>query len=129
MRSWLLRRRSSSWRVASRPSMLRASTRLNCPALGASTPFLCDLPSFMDAPIGRKRQAGHVPCAAGDARHQAPGHRTIEGTMLSTQDNEYLTRIGPGTPMGDLMRQYWIPALRCDELPEPDCPPVRVKLL
>ncbi len=49
--------------------------------------------------------------------------------MLSKQDNEYLTRIGPGTPMGDLMRQYWIPAVKSDELPEPDCPPVRVKLL
>jgi phenylpropionate dioxygenase-like ring-hydroxylating dioxygenase large terminal subunit len=31
--------------------------------------------------------------------------------------------------MGDLMRQYWIPAVRADELPSPDCPPVRIKLL
>jgi len=31
--------------------------------------------------------------------------------------------------MGDLMRQYWIPAIRSDELPAPDCPPLRVKLL
>ena len=31
--------------------------------------------------------------------------------------------------MGDLMRQYWIPALRSDELPSPDCPPLRVRLL
>ena len=31
--------------------------------------------------------------------------------MLSVQDNELLCRVGPGTPMGDLMRQYWIPAL------------------
>src|SRR5215468_4683765 len=49
--------------------------------------------------------------------------------MLNRQDNEYLTQIGPGTPMGDLMRQYWIPAVRSDELPGPDCPPLRVKLL
>ena len=49
--------------------------------------------------------------------------------MLSKEDNEYLCRIGPGTPMGDLMRQYWIPAVRSDELPSPDCPPLRVKLL
>jgi phenylpropionate dioxygenase-like ring-hydroxylating dioxygenase large terminal subunit len=49
--------------------------------------------------------------------------------MLSKQDNEYLCRIGPGTPMGDLMRQYWIPAIRSDELPSPDGDPLRVKLL
>ncbi|HLF79598.1 MAG TPA: Rieske 2Fe-2S domain-containing protein [Dehalococcoidia bacterium] len=49
--------------------------------------------------------------------------------MLSREDNELLCRIGPGTPMGDLMRQYWIPALAVEELPAPDCPPVRVRLL
>jgi nitrite reductase/ring-hydroxylating ferredoxin subunit len=31
--------------------------------------------------------------------------------------------------MGDLFRQYWIPALLAEELPEDGCPPVRVKLL
>ena len=49
--------------------------------------------------------------------------------MLSREDNELLTRIGPGTPMGNLMRRYWIPALFSDQLPEPDGAPVRVKLL
>jgi phenylpropionate dioxygenase-like ring-hydroxylating dioxygenase large terminal subunit len=49
--------------------------------------------------------------------------------MLTEQLNELLTRTGPGTPMGDLFRRYWIPALLADELPENDCPPVRVKLL
>jgi phenylpropionate dioxygenase-like ring-hydroxylating dioxygenase large terminal subunit len=49
--------------------------------------------------------------------------------MLSAQDNELLCRIGPGTAMGGLMRQYWLPAIRSDELPSPDCPPLRVKLL
>ena len=49
--------------------------------------------------------------------------------MLSQKDNDELCRIGPGTIMGNLMRQYWVPALRSDELPAPDCPPVRVKLL
>jgi phthalate 4,5-dioxygenase len=49
--------------------------------------------------------------------------------MLSQADNEYLCRIGPGTPMGNLFRQYWLPAVRSDELPAPDCPPMRVKLL
>src|SRR5690606_17694787 len=36
---------------------------------------------------------------------------------------------GPGTPMGNLMREYWIPAVRSDELPAPDCPPLRLRLL
>jgi nitrite reductase/ring-hydroxylating ferredoxin subunit len=49
--------------------------------------------------------------------------------MLSKTDTDYLCRIGPGTPMGNLMRQYWMPAIRSDELPAPDCPPLRVKLL
>lgn len=49
--------------------------------------------------------------------------------MLSKEDNELLTRTGPGTPMGDMLRRYWIPAMVATELPEPDCPPVRVKLL
>src|SRR3979411_811625 len=49
--------------------------------------------------------------------------------MLSKADNEYLCRIGPGTPMGNLMRQYWLPAIRSDELAAPDGPPLRVRLL
>ena len=49
--------------------------------------------------------------------------------MLSPEDNELVTRIGPETPMGEVMRRYWIPALLTRELPEPDCPPVRVQLL
>lgn len=49
--------------------------------------------------------------------------------MLRQQDNELLTQSGPGTPMGELFRQYWIPALLVSELPENDCPQVRVKLL
>ena len=49
--------------------------------------------------------------------------------MLSRDENERVTRVGRGTPMGEAMRRYWIPALLTWELPEPDCPPVRVKLL
>ncbi|GAB7389172.1 Rieske 2Fe-2S domain-containing protein [Bacillaceae bacterium] len=49
--------------------------------------------------------------------------------MLSREDNELLTRTGPGTPMGEMLRRYWIPALLSEELARPDCPPVRVKLL
>jgi phthalate 4,5-dioxygenase oxygenase subunit len=49
--------------------------------------------------------------------------------MLSVSDNELLTRVGPGTPMGELMRQYWVPALPSAEFPSPDSPPKRMKLL
>src|SRR5580704_12321297 len=49
--------------------------------------------------------------------------------MTTREQNDFLTLTGPGTPMGALMRRYWIPALLSSEIPEPDCPPVRVKLL
>jgi phthalate 4,5-dioxygenase len=49
--------------------------------------------------------------------------------MLSQQDNELLTRVGPGTPMGELMRRYWIPAAFAQQIPRPDCPPIRVRLM
>jgi nitrite reductase/ring-hydroxylating ferredoxin subunit len=48
--------------------------------------------------------------------------------MLSKEDNELLTRVGPGTLMGDLMRQYWLPFLYSWEV-EKDGPPLRVRLL
>ena len=49
--------------------------------------------------------------------------------MLKPEINELLTQTGPGTAMGELFRQYWIPVLLAEELPEPGCPPVRAKLL
>ena len=49
--------------------------------------------------------------------------------MLSDADSALLTQTGPGTPMGDVMRRYWMPALLSRELSEPDSPPVRVRLL
>jgi phthalate 4,5-dioxygenase oxygenase subunit len=49
--------------------------------------------------------------------------------MLRKEQNDLLTQTGPGTPMGNLYRSYWIPALLAEELPENECPPVRVKLL
>src|SRR5919204_2896805 len=54
---------------------------------------------------------------------------TGRNAMLRAEENEYICRVGPGTPMGNLMRQYWQPALLSTELPTPDCPPVRVLIL
>src|SRR5215212_2029262 len=49
--------------------------------------------------------------------------------MLSHADNEYICRVGPGTPMGTLLRRFWMPALISTELPGADCSPVRLTLL
>jgi phthalate 4,5-dioxygenase oxygenase subunit len=43
--------------------------------------------------------------------------------------SDLLTRTGPGTSMGNLMRRYWVPILSSAEIPTPDCPQVRVKIL
>jgi len=49
--------------------------------------------------------------------------------MLSREDNELLCRVGRGTPMGELLRQYWLPFLPSSELPALDGPPKKVRLL
>jgi phenylpropionate dioxygenase-like ring-hydroxylating dioxygenase large terminal subunit len=49
--------------------------------------------------------------------------------MLTKEDTELLTRVGAGTPMGALMRQYWLPFALSSELPGVDCDPLRVRLL
>jgi phenylpropionate dioxygenase-like ring-hydroxylating dioxygenase large terminal subunit len=49
--------------------------------------------------------------------------------MLRREQSDLLTQTGPDAPMGRMFRSYWIPALLGEELPENDCPPVRVKLL
>jgi nitrite reductase/ring-hydroxylating ferredoxin subunit len=49
--------------------------------------------------------------------------------MLKPEDNELITRVGPGTPMGNLMREYWVPAMLSSEVPSPDSDPLRVLLL
>ena len=44
-----------------------------------------------------------------------------QNRMTTREQNDFLTQAGPGTPMGNLFRRYWIPALMSKELPEPDC--------
>jgi len=48
--------------------------------------------------------------------------------MTSHAENDILTQTGPGTPMGELMRQYWMPALKSSELIA-DGDPVRFMLM
>jgi phenylpropionate dioxygenase-like ring-hydroxylating dioxygenase large terminal subunit len=59
-----------------------------------------------------------------------PLSHLLEGwSMLAHEENARITRVGVGTPMGQTMRRYWLPALLAWELPAPDGPPVRVRLL
>jgi phenylpropionate dioxygenase-like ring-hydroxylating dioxygenase large terminal subunit len=48
---------------------------------------------------------------------------------MERETAETLLRTGPGTPMGTLLRRYWVPALLSEEIAEPDCPQVRVQIL
>lgn len=50
-------------------------------------------------------------------------------SKLSSEENDRLTRVGAGTPMGEVMRRYWMPACLSAEVPDRDGPPVRVRLL
>jgi len=49
--------------------------------------------------------------------------------MLTVKENELLCQVGKGTPMGDLFRRYWLPALPSSDIPDAQSPPVRVRLL
>ena len=49
--------------------------------------------------------------------------------MLPKEENELLTRVGPNTPMGDFLREYWLPLMPSDRLGEPDGRPQRARLL
>ncbi|HLF78113.1 MAG TPA: Rieske 2Fe-2S domain-containing protein [Dehalococcoidia bacterium] len=48
--------------------------------------------------------------------------------MLSQADNDLMCRVGAGSPMGEVMRRYWLPLLYSWEL-EPDGAPLKVRLL
>jgi phthalate 4,5-dioxygenase oxygenase subunit len=49
--------------------------------------------------------------------------------MLSPQENEILTRVSAGTPMGALMRAHWTPVCLIEEVSEPDGTPLLVEVL
>jgi phthalate 4,5-dioxygenase oxygenase subunit len=49
--------------------------------------------------------------------------------MLSREENDRLTRVGAGTPMGETLRRYWMQCALSSELPENDGAPIRVRLL
>ena len=48
--------------------------------------------------------------------------------MTSKAENDILTQTGPGTPLGEIARHYWHPALKSEELAR-DGDPVRFMLM
>jgi phthalate 4,5-dioxygenase oxygenase subunit len=49
--------------------------------------------------------------------------------VLTKEDAELIMHTGPGTPMGELIRRTWVPFCLSEELPEPDCDPIRIRIL
>ena len=49
--------------------------------------------------------------------------------MLRKDQNEFVSRVGPGTAMGDLIRRFWIPAVTIQDVKQPDGAPVRLRIM
>jgi len=49
--------------------------------------------------------------------------------MLRREENDLITRTNNASPLNDLMRRYWLPALLSSELPDHGSKPVQVRLL
>jgi phenylpropionate dioxygenase-like ring-hydroxylating dioxygenase large terminal subunit len=56
-------------------------------------------------------------------------YETLRLAPLRSAEHQLLAQTGPGSLVGTLLRRYWTPALLSEEIPLPDCPPVRVGLL
>ena len=48
--------------------------------------------------------------------------------MLTAEENQLLTRTGPGTPCGELLRRYWQPVALSEQLP-PGGPPLPIQIM
>src|SRR5690349_24869076 len=49
--------------------------------------------------------------------------------MMTAEENDLLCRVEGDAPMGQIMRRHWMPACLIEEVAEPDCPPLKVRLL
>jgi phthalate 4,5-dioxygenase oxygenase subunit len=49
--------------------------------------------------------------------------------MITAEENQILTRVGPGTPMGRMMRRYWHPVCASSQVARNDGDPLRVRML
>src|SRR5919202_6283791 len=43
----------------------------------------------------------------------------VRRAMLSAERNAFMTRVGPGQPMGELFRRFWVPLTLSEQLAEP----------
>jgi phthalate 4,5-dioxygenase oxygenase subunit len=48
--------------------------------------------------------------------------------MLSPKENDYLCRVGPGTPMGNMLRRFWTPVCLATDIAPPDGPPKLIRV-
>src|SRR5690606_26078940 len=48
---------------------------------------------------------------------------------ITREENDLLTRVEGQAPMGQLMRRHWLPVCLVEEVSEPDCDPVRARVL
>ena len=48
--------------------------------------------------------------------------------MITVEQNKQLTRVGPGTPMGELFRRYWHPFAAVGELEGRPTKPIRLAI-
>jgi 5,5'-dehydrodivanillate O-demethylase len=46
--------------------------------------------------------------------------------MITREQNERLTQVGPGTPMGNLLRQYWYPIATVSQMKDRDTLPIKL---
>src|SRR3569833_3177122 len=77
---------------------------------------------------GDRRPAGREVDAA---RVQLQGRRLCRrgSANMNKAMADVLVHTGPGTPMGNLLRRYWVPVLLSSEIAEPDGPQVRVQIM
>src|SRR6202051_2251927 len=64
-----------------------------------------------------------------DLRQARPKEDSGGRPMLRAEDNQFLTESGAGTPMGELLRRFWLPVLLSEELPEADGPPKKIVVM
>src|SRR5713226_499145 len=63
---------------------------------------------------------------AGDDRARRRSEQGRRTDVLSAEKNRLLTQVGPGTPMGELLRRYWMPIGGASELDNNPIKPIRL---
>lgn len=70
-----------------------------------------------------------ITCALPSWSHETVDKNNEDRTVLTKEENELMCRVEGDAPMGQIMRRHWLPACLTEEVPDPDCDPVRVRLL